>query len=111
MMLVGRVCSGGNYDEQYFRENQFTADLGYVPYPGTLNVEFEEPLPCLAVTEITVGRYKAVQITVGGYRGHIVYGKKGSFGGRQLCGVVSETYLRDKLNLEDGDIVELEVLE
>ena len=117
--LVSGLGEGKYYTSQTGYVQQFEEKLGFKPYPGTLNIEIEY----LERNKIRLLRhYGGIEITA--YKT-----KKRTFGGvlcfhAELCGTpaaiviplrshysriiefISPYYLREKLNLTDGDLIE-----
>ena len=122
MSIRGRVV-GGLGEGQYYisREgyrNQFFQKLGFVPFPGTLNIKLDKPFnpgPHLVRVEgfreeeRTFGGCKCYKIKLNGQEGAIIRPDRSSYP-LDLVEVISPLRLRDVLKLEDGDEVELILL-
>lgn len=128
LTVTGRVFSGMGKGRYYVGhpeyQKRFRDCLGYVPYPGTLNIKVED--------EATIRRLKSLRSSdgkkVGGFAlGGESFSSLSCFGG-DLSGeevtllfidvtfyndtvveLISPTYLRGKLGLRDGDVVSFTV--
>ncbi|OPY50016.1 MAG: Riboflavin kinase [Methanosaeta sp. PtaU1.Bin112] len=119
--MHGKILSGLG-QAQYFltREGysrQFAAKLGFVPFPGTLNVLLEEPFPTdgqeikiEGFTEEgrTFGMCRCYRIRLNGYQAAVVRPEKSRYP-PELIEVIAPVQLRS-LGLKDGDIVEVVLL-
>ncbi|MBR3155849.1 MAG: CTP-dependent riboflavin kinase, partial [Methanobrevibacter sp.] len=119
----GEVTAGMGKAEfflsQEFYTNEFKKNLGFIPFPGTLNVKVsEEHLDeinqirdnCENIIEPDegFGAVKYVEAKINGIiDGAIVFPAKTTHKINYLE-VISEKKLRDELNLNDGDIISLE---
>lgn len=123
MKIDGEVTAGMGKAEfflsQEFYTNEFKKNLGFIPFPGTLNVKVsEEHLDeinqirdnCENIIEPDegFGAVKYVEAKINGIiDGAIVFPAKTTHKINYLE-VISEKKLRDELNLNDGDIISLE---
>jgi len=123
-VVFSGVGEGEFYVSIYGRE--FRRVLGLVPYPGTLNVrviedDLEEYKRCIAAVKpkivppprlegVKLAHVKAYPSIIGGIKAWIVRPDITVYK-EDVAEFVSDKYLRGALNLEDGDIVEFEVLE
>lgn len=120
-ILRGRVQSGisrgGYYVEKY--KELFKPLLGGDPYPGTLNVKLDKciweyigDLKPLIVKPMEQGLCEAY-VFKGRIGGHDVLLVKPSVTIHEcsVIEIVARVRLRDALNLRDGDIVEIEVVD
>lgn len=126
VIFKGRVISGLGegryYTEQKGYVDQFKETLGFVPYPGTLNVEIEQveknKLRLLRDSKaINIGEFKTKNRTFGGVRcfnaeidglnGAIVLPLRSHYS--NVLEFISQYHLRDKLNLNDGDEVKITI--
>lgn len=122
--FTGRVVSGIGegryYTEQSRYVDQFKEKLGFVPYPGTLNVEIEyvekNKLRLLKnYSAITIDEFKTKNRTFGGVRcfrakindvkSAIVLPSRSHYS--NILEFISPNYLRKKLDLKDGDEVKI----
>ena len=86
--------------------------LGYIPYPGSLNVWLDRPVK-LGETNLIVdsrwGKYKFWPAKINGVDCHIVRPPLGRNRPRD-AEIVAPIGLREHFNLRDGNKVEVEVL-
>lgn len=120
----GKVISGMGEGRYYTEQNgyveQFKEKLGFIPYPGTLNVEIKyierNKLRLLKTyTAITINEFKAENRTFGsvvcfraninGVDGAIVLPLRSHYS--NILELMSPHFLRETLNLKDGDEVEV----
>lgn len=120
--MRGKILSGLG-QAQYFltREGysrQFSAKLGFVPFPGTLNVLLEEPLPAEGTTiEIesfteegrAFGACKCHRILLNGIAAAAVRPERSRYP-PELIEVIAPMQLRLALGLKDGDAVDVVLL-
>ena len=119
--MRGKILSGLG-QAQYFltREGycrQFLERLGFVPFPGTLNVQLEGPFPA-EQTAIRIegfaeegrifGECKCYRIKLNGIDAAVVRPEKSRYP-PELIEVIAPVKLR-ALGLEDGDTVEVILL-
>jgi riboflavin kinase len=124
VVFKGKVISGLGegryYTEQSGYVEQFKEKLGFIPYPGTLNVEIEyverNKLRLLKNSKaITIEEFKTKNRSFGGVRcfkakingsdGAIVLPLRSHYS--NILEFVSEEFLRERLNLKDGDSVKI----
>ena len=119
--MRGKILSGLG-QAQYFltREGysrQFKAELGFVPFPGTLNVLLEEPFPTegqdieiKGFTEEgrTFGKCRCYRIQLNGFQAAVVRPEKSRYP-PELIEVIAPLKLR-ALGLKDGDVVDIVLL-
>lgn len=120
--MRGKVSSGSG-QAQYFlsREgyrSQFLKQLGFVPFPGTLNVMLEEPFPADRLQEIKIegfteegknfGECKCYRIKFNGMQAAVVRPEKSRYP-PEMIEIIAPAKLRS-LGLEDGDLVEIILL-
>jgi len=117
--MRGKIASGLGQG-QYFltREGynrQFLQKLGFIPFPGTLNVLLEEPLPAeLQAIKIegfqeegrTFGKCWCHRIKLNGIDAVVVRPERSRYP-PELIEVIAPVHLRRTLVLEDGDPVEV----
>jgi riboflavin kinase len=120
--MRGKIASGLGR-AQYFltREGysrQFVQKLGFVPFPGTLNVQLEEPFPAeLPAIQIegfleegkSFGECKCYRIKLNGIEAAVVRPERSRYP-PELIEVIAPVQLRRALGLEDGDPVEVILL-
>ena len=119
--MRGKILSGlgqGQYfisREGYSR--QFVKKLGFVPFPGTLNVQLEEPFPERQAIRIegfaeegkSFGECKCYRIKLNGIDAAVVRPEKSRYP-PELIEVIAPVQLRRSLGLGDGDPVEVILL-
>ncbi len=120
--MRGKILSGLG-QAQYFlaREGytrQFAAKLGFIPFPGTLNVLLDEPFPAEqeaikieGFTEEgrTFGECKCYRIKLNGIEAAVVRPERSRYP-PDLIEVIAPVQLRRALGLEDGDLVDVVLL-
>jgi riboflavin kinase len=120
--MRGKIASGLG-QAQYFisREGysrQFLERLGFVPFPGTLNVRLEEPFPAeqpairiegFAEEGKSFGECKCYRIKLNGIEVVVVRPAR-SRNPPELIEIIAPVQLRRALGLEDGDSVEVILL-
>ena len=123
MKIDGEVTTGlgkaAFFLSQEFYTNEFKKNLGFIPYPGTLNVVVSEDYldeinqiknSCqnLIKPDEGFGAVKYINAILNDkISGAIVFPAKTTHDENYLE-FISQNKLRDELNLEDGDIVSLE---
>ena len=120
--IVSGIGEGSYYTAQKKYTDQFVDKLGFKPYPGTLNVEIEHveknKLRLLKDTRaIVIQDFKTNNRTFGSVRcfnakinnisGAIVLPMRSHYS--QILEFISKDYLRDELNLKDGDTVNITI--
>jgi len=119
--MRGKIASGLG-QAQYFisREGysrQFLEHLGFVPFPGTLNVQLEESFPVelpairiegFAEEGKSFGECKCYRIRLNGIEAAVVRPEKSRYP-PELIEIIAPVKLR-ALGLEDGDPVEVILL-
>jgi riboflavin kinase len=113
--VVSGLGEGRYYTEQTGYVNQFEKKLGFIPYPGTLNVEIEyiernklrllKNYSAIDIEEFsdsnrTFGRVKCFKAEIAGINGAIVLPFRTHYS--NILEFISPDNLREKLNLEDG---------
>ncbi len=129
MVMGGRVVSGMLDGKYYlgFKEyiENIKAMLGFRPFPGTLNIKLntmddtqcKERLCAMKGTEIPgfrkgdkiFGSLNCFQCRVGKARGAVLIPERSHYG-FDVIEVISRFNLRKRLNLSDGDDVEVQVM-
>ena len=123
MKIDGEVTTGlgkaAYFLSQEFYTNEFEKNLGFIPYPGTLNVVVSEDYldeinsikdNCqnLIKPDEGFGAVKYIEALLNNQiKGAIVFPAKTTHEEHYLE-FISQNKLRDELGLEDGDIVNLE---
>lgn len=125
-VIIGELVSGlgeGKYyisREEYKRK--FKENLGFEPYPGTLNVMSHFPRdpyvvlgdlePCIVsgftTEDRNFGDVRCYRIEINGIEGAIVIPSRTHHPPRELE-IIAPVYLRGELDLEDGDEVRVKV--
>lgn len=120
--LITGMGEGRYYISRKFYVIQFRDKLGFMPYFGTLNLkiksEFSLALRKLRsmdgihidgfVTEDrTFGPVKAFRATINGIKCAIIFPERSIY--TDVVEIISKEYLRQKLDLKDKDMVEVEV--
>jgi len=124
MFFKGKVISGLGegryYTEQKGYINQFKEKLGFTPYPGTLNVEIKyvernkirllknyNPIKIneFKTKDRTFGDVGCFRAEINGIDGAIVIPMRSHYS--NILEFISSKYLREKLNLKDGDEVKI----
>jgi len=122
--LTGRIVSGMGegryYTEQRGYADQFEQKLGFVPYPGTLNVEIEPiqrnklrllknfggfEIDEFKTKDRTFGSVRCYNAEINDFRSIIVLPKRSHYS--NILEFISSDYLREKLHLQDGDEVSI----
>ena len=120
--MLGKI-SAGLGQGQYFisREGysrQFLQHLGFVPFPGTLNVLLEEPFPAeqhaILIKSFqeegrSFGECKCYRIKLNGIEAAVVRPERSRYPA-DLIEVIAPVQLRLTLGLKDGDPVEVILL-
>jgi riboflavin kinase len=118
--VVSGMGEGRYYTEQDGYINQFKEKLGFIPYPGTLNVEIQfvernklrqlKNYQALTIDEFqtenrTFGSVRCFRANVAGSDGAIVLPIRSHYS--NILEFISPHYLREKLNIKDGDEVKI----
>lgn len=126
--IKGELISGMGEGQYYItREGyarQFQEKLGFRPYPGTLNLLLEsghdlvvremlDNCPYVKVEAFedenrTFGAVKCYSVSINGIKGAIISPLR-THHPRNVIEIIAPVYLRETLNLEDGNEVELKV--
>mgnify|MGYP001049614106 CR=1 FL=1 len=117
--MFGKVTAGvgqaGYFLSRDGYRQQFLDRLGFIPFPGTLNVLLEEPFPASAPAiliqgfsekEECFGACRCYRIQINGLDGAAIRPEKSSHP-PELIEVISPVNLRRALDLKDGDTVEV----
>ena len=120
--LVSGMGEGKYYTEQKGYANQFEKRLGFVAYPGTLNVQIEyiernkirllRSYGGIEINEFqaenrTFGGVVCFKATINGKKGAIVLPKRSHYATVLEC--ISPCNIRETFGLQDGDSVEVVV--
>ena len=123
MKIEGEVTTGlgkaAFFLSQEFYTSEFEKNLGFVPFPGTLNIvvsddhldeinKIKNSCENLIKPDEGFGAVKYIEAILNDeVNGAIVFPAKTTHEENYLE-FISENRLRDELNLEDGDVVSLE---
>ena len=123
MKIDGKVTTGlgkaAYFLSQEFYTKEFEKNLGFVPYPGTLNIIVEEEnlskineiknnCENIIKPDTEFGAVKYIDAVLNDeVKGAIVFPAKTTHDENYLE-FIAENKLRDQLDLEDGDIVNIE---
>ncbi|WP_288266996.1 DUF120 domain-containing protein [uncultured Methanobrevibacter sp.] len=123
MKIEGEVTTGlgkaAFFLSQEFYTREFEKNLGFVPFPGTLNIvvsddhldeinKIKDACENLIKPDEGFGAVKYIEAILNEeVEGAIVFPAKTTHEENYLE-FISENRLRDELNLEDGDVVSLE---
>ena len=123
MKIDGKVTTGlgkaAYFLSQEFYTKEFEKNLGFVPYPGTLNIIVEEEhlskineiknnCENIIKPDTEFGAVKYIDAVLNDeINGAIVFPAKTTHEENYLE-FIAENKLRDQLDLEDGDIVNIE---
>jgi riboflavin kinase len=120
--VVSGLGEGRYYTEQDKYIEQFKEKLGFIPFPGTLNVEIEfvernklrllKNRKAIDIEEFktenrTFGGVRCFRASINGVEGAIVLPLRSHYS--NVLELISEIYLRDELDLKDGDSVIVEI--
>lgn len=121
-ILVSGLGEGRYYTSQKEYLEQFKSKLGFTPYPGTLNLEIKKVernklrllknfeginISSFKTDDRTFGSVNCFKAKISGVDGALVLPSRGHYS--NILEFISSFYLRDKLGINDGDIVEAEV--
>jgi riboflavin kinase len=124
VIFKGKVISGMGEGRYYTEQNgyveQFKQKLGFVPFPGTLNVEIEyvernklrllKDHRAINIDEFktknrSFGSVRCLRAKIDGLDGAIVLPMRSHYS--NILEFISKDYLREKLDLNDGDGVKI----
>ncbi len=118
-VIRGKVATGLGEGQYYLsREgyrSQFHKKLGFVPFPGTLNIRLDKPFVSSGeATKImefsdegkTFGGCQCYRIRINGIKAAIVRPERSSYPS-DLIEIIAPMNLRESLDLSDGDEVEV----
>ncbi len=118
--IVSGLGEGKYYTEQKGYANQFKEKLGFMPHPGTLNVEIEYVqknklrilrncggllIEGFTTKNRTFGNVICFESNINGVKGAIVLPKRSHYS--NILEFISPFKLREKLKLKDGDQVKI----
>jgi riboflavin kinase len=119
-LVSSGMGEGKYYTEQSGYADQFKEKLSFTPYPGTLNVEIKPIernklrllknyggilIDGFETKNRTFGRVLCFNANINGIKGAIVMPMRSHYS--RILEVISPQFLRKKLNLKDGDEVEI----
>ncbi|MHB1492490.1 MAG: DUF120 domain-containing protein [Thermoplasmataceae archaeon] len=126
IVISGVVQSGMGEGRYYVSRKpyviQFQERLGFIPYMGTLNIKVDSSeevslrrirgysgikIDGFATDDRTFGPVKAFMGTISGIKCAIIFPERSVY--RDVIEIISEEFLREKLNLSDGEKVQLHV--
>ena len=125
-VLFSGLGEGAYYVTKDGYRNQFVEQLGFDPYPGTLNVKITTDYDLKALSELEA--YPAIElkgfktesrsfgpvkcypaIINNKVKGAVIYAMRSHYGASVLE-IVAPTFLRRQLDLKDGNKVKIEIL-
>ena len=114
--VVKGIGKGQYYVSREGYRNQFIKKLGFDPSPGTLNLIidepfFEEPAKCIEIDGFNeekgvFGGCRCYKVMIGNIKGAIVRPERTNYS-PNLVEVIAPLNLRKRLNLKDGDKLEI----
>ncbi len=117
--ISGRVVTGLGEGQHYISKEgysrQFQSELGFVPFPGTLNIRLDKPFapPSEAIKIMgfsdegrTFGGCECYRITIKGIGAAVVRPERSNYP-PDLIEIIAPVGLRESLCLSDGDEVEV----
>ncbi len=124
--LIGNIQSGMGEGKYYISQKQymeqFKEKLGIIPYPGTLNIkikpEYENILRRIrSAAGIHIDGFKDQERTFGGVKcfsgkidgttSFLIFPERSSY--TDIVEIISDSYLRNEMNLNDGDEIKIYV--
>ncbi len=120
--VISGLGEGRYYTEQKGYVEQFKNNLGFIPHPGTLNVEIEHieknklrllknqnsiTIEGFGTKNRTFGSVECFKAKINGIKGAIVLPLRTHYS--NILELISPEYLREKLGLKDGDEIEIVV--
>ena len=128
IIITGKAMSGVGEGRYYVSlqgyRDQFIKKLNFDPFPGTLNIKINKEhlyfrrkldeeegikIEGFSTKDRTFGEVKAFRCKVDGIEGAVVLPQRTHYPA-DVIEVISEVRIRDKLNLKDGDTVNVEVI-
>ena len=116
--VIAGVGQAGYFLSRDGYRQQFLDRLGFIPFPGTLNVLLDQPFPASAPAiivqgfsekEKSFGACSCYRIQINGLDGAAIRPDKSSHP-PELIEVIAAVNLRRALDLKDGDRVEVALL-
>ena len=119
-VVVSGMGEGRYYTEQMGYVEQFREKLGFSPYPGTLNVKIEliernklrflKNNQAIEISQFktrnrTFGAVRCFKAEINGIKGAIVLPMRSHYS--NVLEFISQTYLREKLEIKDDDEVNI----
>lgn len=107
-MVISGKGEGAKYVEVY--SDKIKKEVGFVPYPGTLNLKVENIPPLETLRIDAFGKFGAVEMApcaVNRERAFAVFPEKGERK-EGVVEVIAEKNIKAVLGLEDGDFVDLQ---
>ncbi len=118
-VIHGKVATGLGEGQYYLSRDgyrsQFHKKLGFVPFPGTLNIQLDKPFvpsgEAIKIMEFsegdkTFGGCLCYKIRINSIKAAIVGPERSSYPSN-LIEIIAPMNLRESLNLSDGDEVEM----
>lgn len=116
------IGEGAYYIKQKGYRDQFMKKLGFDPYPGTLNLRLAsledrfklDALPAIRIEGFksggrTFGPAKCYEAVINDReKGAVVLAMRSHYG-PSVIELISPVYLRERLNIKDGDVVEVKI--
>jgi len=122
--IEGKICSGKGIGKKFVKlpwvGRQFQEKLGFIPYPGTLNLiltrkekekkkKLEENEGIAIIPEKGYCKAKCFKVKINGrIQGAVIIPKVQNYP-EELLEILSPLNLRKALNLKDGSLVEITV--
>jgi riboflavin kinase len=118
------VGEGRYYVSLQGYRKQFIEKLNFDPFPGTLNIKINKEhlyfrrkldeeegvkIEGFSTEDRTFGEVKAFRCRINGIEGAVVLPQRTHYPA-DIIEVISEVRIREKLNLKDGDTVNVEVI-
>jgi riboflavin kinase len=128
IIITGKAMSGVGEGRYYVSlqgyRKQFIEKLNFDPFPGTLNIKINKEhlyfrrkldeeegvkIEGFSTEDRTFGEVKAFRCRINGIEGAVVLPQRTHYPA-DIIEVISEVRIREKLNLKDGDTVNVEVI-
>ncbi len=107
-MVVKGKGEGARYVDVY--SDRIRKEVGFTPYPGTLNLKVDNIPPLETLRIDGFGRFGAIELAscaVNGERAFAVFPEKGERK-EGIVEIIAEKNLRALLGLEEGDFVDIQ---
>jgi len=120
--IISGMKEGTYYTSQEGYKKQFKEKLGFIPYPGTLNIEIDLVeknklrflkqeggflIDSFDTENRSFGGVKCFKACINKQKTVLIFPLRGHYS--NILEFIAPVYLRDKLTLQDGDIVEVVV--